>query len=156
MSTAPATPLGPNTGAHCRLHGQLTDDHCDHAASPLTRAGRGSCNPRGMGELVAFSDDIEQMGRAFGNAALDIGEVLTQLQRVSDHVHRAFHNHPDHAGAAVAPLMQLHGTIAQLEELASALAVTLVDVARAYDANDATVASTWEQSGMERSQPGGR
>ena len=108
-----------------------------------------------MGDLIAFSDDIEEMGRAFGNAALDIGEVLTQLQRAGDHVHHAFHNHPDQAGAAVAPLTQLHGTIAQVEQLASALAVTLVDVARSYNTNDGVIAGSWEQSGMERPQRGG-
>ena len=108
-----------------------------------------------MGELLVFADDIEEMGRAFGDAAVGVGEVLTQLKRVSDHVNHAFHNHPDQAGAAAAPLAQLHGTIEQVEQLASALAVTLVDVARSYNANDGVVAGNWEQSGMERPQSGG-
>ena len=108
-----------------------------------------------MGDLIAFSDDIEEMGRAFGNAALDIGEVLTQLQRAGDHVQHALHNHPDQAGAAVVPLKQLHGTIAQVEQLASALAVTLLDVARSYNTNDCTIAGSWEQSGLERPQRAG-
>ena len=95
------------------------------------------------------------MGRAFGHAALDVGEVLTQLRRVGDHVHHAFHNHPNQAGAAVAPLTQLHGTISHLEQLASALPVTLVDVARSYNTNDGVIAGSWEQSGMERAQQGG-
>ena len=119
------------------------------------RAGRASYNPHGMGDLVAFSDDIEEMGHAFSDAAVDIGEVLTQLRRVSDHVHHAFHNHPDQAGSADASLAQLHGTIAQVEELASALAVTLVDVARSYNANDGAIAGSWEESGMERPKQGG-
>lgn len=108
-----------------------------------------------MGELVASPDDIEQMGRAFGDAAVDIGETLMQLRRVTDHVHHAFHNHPDQSGAAVAPLSKLQGTIGQLEELASALAVTLVDVGRSYNANDGVIAGSWEQSGMERPQQRG-
>ena len=108
-----------------------------------------------MGDLIAFSEDIEDIGRAFGDAAGDIGEVLTQLRRVSDHVHHAFHNHPDQAGSADASLAQLHGTIAQVEQLASALAVTLVDVGRSYHANDGAIAGSWEQSGMERPQQGG-
>lgn len=95
------------------------------------------------------------MGRSFGDAAVGVGEALTQLRRVGDHVHHAFHNHPDQASAAVAPLTQLHGTIAQLEQLASALAVTLVDAARSYNANDGVIAGSWEQSGMERPQQGG-
>ena len=99
-----------------------------------------------MGELVAFAADIEEMGQAFGTAALDVGEVLTSLQQVSAHVRHAFHNHPDQAGNAAAPLTQLHGTVEQVQELASALAVTLVDVARSYQANDTTIARGWERS----------
>ena len=59
----------------------------------------------------------------------------------------AFHNHPDQAGAAVVPFAQLHGTIEQVEQLASALAVTLIDVGRSYRTNDGTVASSWQQGG---------
>ena len=133
----------------------MTDDRRDQATSRLVWAGRGSSNPRGIGDLIAFSDDIEEMARAFGNGALDIGEVLTQLRRVSDHVHHAFHYHPDQAGPAVAPLTQLHDTIAQIEQLASAFAVTLVDVTRSYNTNDGAIAGSWKQSGMERRQQGG-
>lgn len=108
-----------------------------------------------MGELVASADDIEAMGRAFGDAGVGVGEVLTQLQRVHDYVYHAFHNHPDQAAAAVAPLAQLHSTIARVEQLASALAVTLVDVARSYDKNDGAIAGSWDQSGMERPRRAG-
>ena len=85
-----------------------------------------------MGEIVAFSDDIEQMGRDFGTAAGGLYDVVTQLKQATEHVRHAFHNHPDQAGVAVAPFAQLHGTIEQLEQVASALAVTLIDVGRSY------------------------
>ena len=99
-----------------------------------------------MGDIVAFSDDIEQMGRDFGNAATGLYDVLTQLKDATDHVRHAFHNHPDQAGAAVAPFSQLHATIEQVEELASALSVTLIDVGRSYAANDGTIANGWQQA----------
>ena len=108
-----------------------------------------------MGDIVAFSDDIEQMGRDFGNAASGLYDVLTQLQQATDHVRHAFHNHPDQAGAAVAPFSQLHGTIEQVEQLASALAVTLIDVGRSYATNDGTIANGWQQTGLTSTQPGG-
>ena len=109
-----------------------------------------------MGEIVAFSDDIEQMGRDFGTAASGLYDVLTQLQRATEHVRHAFHNHPDEAGAAVAPFAQLHGTIGQVEQLASALAVTLIDVARSYRTNDGAIASGWEQTSVSATQPSNR
>ena len=109
-----------------------------------------------MGEIVAFSDDIEQMGRDFGTAASGVYDVLTQLQEATNHVRHAFHNHPDLGGAAVAPFAQLHGTIEQVEQLASALAVTLIDVGRSYLTNDGTIASGWEQTAASTTQPGGR
>lgn len=107
-----------------------------------------------MGELVAFSDDIEQMGRDFGTAAIGLYGVLTQLQQATDHVRHAFHNHPDQAGAAAAPFAQLHDTIEQVEQLASALAVTLVDVGRSYRTNDSTIASGWQEPSVSMAQPG--
>lgn len=85
-----------------------------------------------MGDIVAFSDDIEQMGRDFGTAASGVHEVLTQLQQATGHVRHAFHNHQDEAGPAVAPFTQLHATIEQVEEFASALALTLIDVGRSW------------------------
>ena len=93
-----------------------------------------------MGEIVAFAADIEQMGRDFDNAASGVYDMLTQLQQATDHVRHAFHNHPDQVGAALAPFGQLHGTIEQVEQLASALAVTLIDVGRSYRTNDGTIA----------------
>lgn len=109
-----------------------------------------------MGDIVAFSDDIEQMGRDFGHAASGLYDVLTQLKQATEHVRHAFHNHPDQSGGAVAPFSQLQGTIEQVEQLASALAVTLIDVARSYDANDGAVAKGWEQTATSATQPGGR
>ena len=109
-----------------------------------------------MGEIVAFSDDIDQMGRDFGNAASGLYDVLAELKQATEHVRHAFHNHPDQAGAAVEPFSQLQGTIEQVEQLASALAVTLIDVARSYDANDGAVANGWEQTAASATQPGGR
>lgn len=109
-----------------------------------------------MGKIVAFSDDIEQMGRDFGNAASGLYDVLTQLKQATDHVRHAFHNHPDQAGPAVAPFAQLHGTIEQVEQLASALAVTLIDVGRSYDTNDDTVANGWQHEGASAIQANGR
>lgn len=108
-----------------------------------------------MGDIVAFSDDIEQMGRDFGNAASGIYDVLTHLQQATEHVRHAFHNHPDQAGAAVAPFTQLHHTIEQVEQLASALGVTLIDVGRSYRTNDGAIASGWEQTGTSATQSGG-
>lgn len=99
-----------------------------------------------MGDLVAFAADIEQMGRAFGFAAADLDEVLRQLQRVTDHVRQAFHNHPDQAGAAIEPLTDMRRPIQQVEQLANALEVTLIDVARGYHTKDAVVASGWAQA----------
>ena len=109
-----------------------------------------------MGEIVAFSDDIEQMGRDFGTAASGLYDVLTQLQKATEYVRHAFHNHPDKAGAAVAPFTQLHGTIEQVEQLASALAVTLIDVGRSYDTNDGTVGNGWQHEGASAIQANGR
>ena len=97
--------------------------------------------------MVAFSDDIEQMRRDFGAAASGVYEVLAQLDQASNHVRDAFHNHPEQAGGALAPFRELHGTIAQVEQLASVLAVALIDVARSYRANDATVATVWDHGG---------
>lgn len=109
-----------------------------------------------MGEIVAFSDDIEQMGRDFGAAASGLYDVLTQLQKATEYVRHAFHNHPDKAGAAVAPFTQLHGTIEQVEQLASALAVTLIDVGRSYRTSDGAIARGWEQTAASATQPGSR
>ena len=106
--------------------------------------------------MVAFSEDIEQMGRDFGNAASGLYDVLTQLNQATNHVRHAFHNHPDQAGAAVAPFSQLHGTIEQVEQLASALAVTLIDVGRSYATNDGTIANGWQPEGAIATQPGRR
>ena len=100
-----------------------------------------------MGEIIAFSDEIEQMGRDFGTASNGVYDVLTQLQRASDEVRRAFRNHPDKADAALAPFNELHDTIEQVEQLAGVLAVTLIDVARGYSANDGSVAISWNQAG---------
>lgn len=97
-----------------------------------------------MGDLVAFSEDIEQTGRDFGDAASGVYDVCMQLQQATDHVRHAFHNHADEAGAAVAPFTKLHSTIEQVQQLASALAVTLIDVGRSYRANDASIASGWQ------------
>ena len=108
-----------------------------------------------MGEIVAFSDDIEQMGRDFGNAASGLYDVLTQLKQATEHVRHAVHNHPDQAAAAVAPFTQLHGTIEQVEHLASAVGVTLIDVGRSYGTNDGSIASGWQQTGSSSTQPGG-
>ena len=108
-----------------------------------------------MGQIIAFSDDIEQMGRDFGTASKCVYDLLTQLQRASDNVRHAFHNQPDQADAAVAPFEQLHNTIEQIEQLAGVLAVTLIDVARSYNMNDGAIAGSWEQSGMVRPQSGG-
>ena len=99
-----------------------------------------------MGDIVALSDDIEQVGRDFGAAASGIYEVLTLLGHASNHVRDAFHNHPEQAHGALAPFRELHGTIAQVEQLASVVAVTLIDVARSYRANDAAVATGWDQA----------
>ena len=107
-----------------------------------------------MGEIVAFSDDIEQMGRDFGTAASGLYDVLTQLEQATEHVRHAFHNDPDQAGVALAPFAQLHGTIGQLEQVASALAVTLIDVGRSYDTNDSSIASGWQQVGASATPPG--
>ena len=109
-----------------------------------------------MGEIVAFSDDIEQMGRDFGNAASGLYDVLSQLKQATEHVRHAFHNHPDQAGSAVSPFSQLHGTIEQVEQLASALAVTLIDVGRSYATNDGTIASGWQHDSASATQPGSR
>ena len=100
-----------------------------------------------MGDIIAFSDDIEQMGRDFGTASNGVYEVLTELRQASDHVRRAFHNHPDKTDAAVAPFKQLHDIVEQVEQLAGVLAVTLIDVAHSYRTSDATVANTWDQAG---------
>lgn len=100
-----------------------------------------------MGDLVAFSDDIEQMGKDFGTASNGVYEVLTHLQQATDHVRHAFHNHPDRAEGALAPFRELHATIEQVEQLAGALAVTLIDVARSYRANDDGVAAGWGHAG---------
>ena len=108
-----------------------------------------------MGDIVAFSDDIEQMGREIGNAASGLYDVLTQLEQATEHVRHSFHNHPDKAGAAVAPFSQLHGTIEQVEHLASALAVTLIDVARSYHTNDGAIANGWEQTTASATQLSG-
>lgn len=97
-----------------------------------------------MGDIVAFSEDIEHVGRDCGDAASGMYEVLTQLQQATDHVRHAFHNHPDEAGAAVAPFTKLHSTMEQVQQLASALAVTLIDVGRSYQANDGRIASGWQ------------
>ena len=109
-----------------------------------------------MGKIVAVSDDIEQMGRDFGNAASGLYNVLTQLKQATEQLRQAFHNHPDQAGAALAPFSQLHGTIEQVEHVASALAVTLIDVARSYDANDGAIANGWEQTTASATQPSAR
>ena len=109
-----------------------------------------------MGDIVAFSDDIEQMGVGFGSAASGIADVLAQLEQATGHVRQAFHNHPDDAGPALAPFTQLHDTIEQLEQLASALGVTLIDVGHSYRSNDAGVASGWQLTGAATTRPGSR
>ena len=109
-----------------------------------------------MGEIVAFADDIEQMGRDFATAASGVYDVLTPLQQATDHVRHAFHNHPDQAGSALAPFTQLHDTIEQVEQLASTLAVTLIDVGGSYRTNDGIIASGWQQAGVRATQPGSR
>ena len=109
-----------------------------------------------MGDIVAFSTDIEQMGVDFGNAASGIYEVLAKLDQATEHVRHAFQNHPDEAGPALAPFTQLHTTIEQVEQLASALGVTLIDVGHSYRSSDAGVASGWKLSGAADTRPGSR
>lgn len=99
-----------------------------------------------MGDLVSVSADIETVGNDFSRCAGRLDDALTKVRQASDHVRRAFHNHPEREDAAVAPFMELHGSVAQVQELVSALAASLNDVATSYRNNDNTVAKGWERA----------
>lgn len=109
-----------------------------------------------MGELVSFAEDIDHVGEAFTRAARDLGDALTQLQRASAHVRHAFHNHPDHADAAVAPFKQLHGPVDQIQQLVEALGGSLRDVADSYRNNDSYLAKGWKRIPTTFNEPGRR
>lgn len=98
-----------------------------------------------MGDLVSFHHDIETLGSEFTRAASSLTEALTQLTQASNHVREAFHNHPDSAGAAVAPFTTLHGHVTRVQELVGALGHTLCDTGDSYADNDTDVAKGWER-----------
>ncbi|MBV8528826.1 MAG: hypothetical protein JOZ75_10955 [Candidatus Dormibacteraeota bacterium] len=98
-----------------------------------------------MGDLVSFHDDIEDLGIEFTRAASSLKEALMQLTQASNHVRQAFHNHPDSAGAAVAPFTTLHGHVTRVQELVDALGRTLCDTGNSYADNDTDVAKGWER-----------
>lgn len=99
-----------------------------------------------MGDLISFPDDIERLGSDFKRGAGDLDEVLAQLQRASGHVREAFHNHPDHAGDAVAPFMQLRDPVDHQQQLLSALGATLVDVGASYGSTTPPSRTAWSGS----------